>query len=344
MKNARQLIKQFLVAVLASRHISASAVRLFGYGIPVFMLHRLAPDGSGAHRHTPAYLRDCLQFLHDRGHTFVSLEDIITALDDGAPLPEKPVAFTMDDGFNDQATLAAPVFIEFECPVTIFLISGMLDGDLWPWDDKVAFLIRNTDEKAVELSISGEDQVFRLDNDLNRSAAITTIQNRMKKMDGKNIPDALRLLSETAQVDIPETPPASYQPMTWDMARNLEKRGVCFAPHTVSHRILSKLSAEEAATEIDNSWQRLRDELSSPVPIFCYPTGRAVDFAEREIDLLKKSGFTGAVSTIPAHINIKDSSENYRYSLPRYGLPDNFCDFMQYSTWIEYAKNRILHR
>lgn len=344
MNNARQLIKQFLVPALASRHVSAFATRLFGYGIPVFMLHRLAPDGSSAHGHTPTYLRQCLQFLQDRGHTFVSLEDIITALDDGAPLPEKPVAFTMDDGFNDQATLAAPVFIEYECPVTIFLISGLLDGDLWPWDDKVAFLINNTDAEAVEISISGENQVLRLDNTLYRSEAITNIQNRMKMIDGNNVADALRLLSDTVQVSIPEIPPASYQPMTWDIARDLEQKGVCFAPHTVSHRILSKLSAEDAATEIDNSWQRLRNELSSPTPIFCYPTGRVADFGEREIYLLKKRGFIGAVSTVPSHINMKENSGNYRYSLPRFGLPDTFCDFMQYSTWIEYAKNKVLHR
>ena len=344
MKSARHLFKQFLVPVLASTPVSAAAKRLFGCGVPVFMLHRFIPNGSSAKGHTPAYLRQCLQFLKDHGHNFVSISDIIKALDGGARLPDKPVAFTMDDGFIDQATLAAPVFIDFECPVTIFLISGMLDGNLWPWDDKVAFLVSNTDEKAFEISIGGEPQFFRLENDLGKSAAIRKIQYHMKTIDGSSIPDTLHILADAVRLGIPDAPPEPYKPMTWDMARDLEQNGVQFAPHTVSHRILSRLTAEEASAEISNSWRRLQQELSSPVPVFCYPTGRNADFGEREIDVLKKNGFTGAVSTIPCHVNLQDNSTDYRYTLPRFGLPDTFEDFMQYSTWIEYAKNRILRR
>ena len=105
------------------------------------MLHRITVEGQQYTGTTPDHLRRCLSYLKKTGYTFVSLEELILALKNQTALPDKPVVFTMDDGFYDQAEIGIPIFLEFECPVTMFLISGMLDGDLWPWDDQVVYLI-----------------------------------------------------------------------------------------------------------------------------------------------------------------------------------------------------------
>lgn len=330
--------------MLASRPVSAVATRLFGCGTPIFMMHRFVPDVSSNKGHTPNYLRRCLQHLKTNGHTFVSVEDILNSIRDGTPLPPKPVAFTMDDGFSDQATLAAPVFCEFNCPVTIFLISGMLDGQLWPWDDKVAYIIRNSATDTIEVTIGNNNYAFKLDDAQKISYAISTIQNIIKTMDGESIPTTIQTLALAAKTAVPDTAPDDYQPMTWDMTRALEKNGISFAPHTISHRILSKLNAKGSEIEIVKSWQRLKDELTSPVPIFCYPTGRLSDFGTREIDLLRKMHFLGAVSTVPNYVNLQNKTTKHLYSLPRFGLPDTFDDFIQYCTWIEHAKSKVLNR
>ena len=127
--------------------------------------------------------------------------------------------------------------------------------------------------------------------------------------------------------------------MTWDMARNLEQKGICFAPHTVSHRVLSSLGAEASAREITESWKRLCDELASPLDVFGYPTGRSSDFSERDFTLLRKAGLRGAVSTAPTFVDLDNSDPDYAYMLPRFGLPDSLIDLIQYSSWIERAKS-----
>lgn len=330
--------------MLASQSVSDLATRLLGYGIPVFMMHRFVSDGADNGGHTPDFLRRCLQFLKNNGHTFVSLEEVMIALQRRTPLPDKPVVFTMDDGFIDQATLAAPVFSEFNCPATIFLISGMIDGKLWPWDDKVAYIIKNSTHETIEITIDKDKHSFTLDSEQNIYNAISSIQNIIKTMQGESITESLQIIADAAKVAVPVVAPDDYQPMTWDMARSLENKGISFSPHTVSHRILSKLTEEDAEFEIRCSWRRLKDELSSPVPIFCYPTGRVADFGKREIEFLKRNKFIGAVSTVPTFVNMENTSTEYLYSLPRYGLPDNFNDFIQYCTWIEYAKSKLLNR
>jgi peptidoglycan/xylan/chitin deacetylase (PgdA/CDA1 family) len=102
-------------------------------------------------------------------------------------------------------------------------------------------------------------------------------------------------LAAAAHVELPERPPRQYAPMTWDQVRDLERRGMRFGPHTVTHPILTRTSADESRREIADSWRRLREEAEHPVPVFCYPNGQVGDYGDREISVLRGLGFTGAV-------------------------------------------------
>lgn len=303
------------------------------------MLHRMVSDESSLHGKTPGYLRRCLQHLKDNGHSFISLEDIIAALKGDLTLPPKPVVFTIDDGFHDQASLAAPVFLEFNCPVTIFLVTGFIDQELWPWFARVEYLIENTKNNTFELNIPNDKLNINISANMSKSQAIRSILESMKLQDDYLIPEIIEQLSRKTQVDIPSTPPELYRALTWNTARELEKQGISFGPHTVSHPILSKVDDLKSAQEITGSWQRLKKELTNPVPIFCYPNGRSCDYGTREIEHIRKAGMIGAVSTIQKQVDIDTESHLYEYNLPRLGLPDSFEDFIQYSTWIEHAKS-----
>jgi len=127
--------------------------------------------------------------------------------------------------------------------------------------------------------------------------------------------------------------------MNWQQARDLEKKGIRFAPHSITHRIMSKLDREAVEQEILESWQTLQNELENPLKVYCYPTGRIMDFGSREIEILKNNGFIGAVSTIAGHVESDKNPEKQLFTLPRFNLPNNMADFIQYCGWIEYAKH-----
>ncbi|HSH59351.1 MAG TPA: polysaccharide deacetylase family protein [Acidimicrobiales bacterium] len=103
-------------------------------------------------------------------------------------------------------------------------------------------------------------------------------------------------LAGAANVVLPRQPESPNLPMTWDQARSLERSGVTFGPHTVTHPILSHVSDEAAEYEIAESWRRLGQELDHPLPLFCYPNGRLVDFGGREIEIAKELGMNGTVT------------------------------------------------
>jgi peptidoglycan/xylan/chitin deacetylase (PgdA/CDA1 family) len=338
-------IKNKLVDLLACPACSHLGKMLFGYGVPIFMLHRMQNSTSSNQSKSNTsdeYLRQCLRYLTDNNYTFLSLQDLIIALSKKQTLPKKSVVFTMDDGFEDQVKIAAPIFLEFNCPVTVFLITGMLDNKLWPWDDQVAYLLKNTSEPALDITIGEENYHFELDSTQNRNKARRILRDAIKSVSFSELNNILERLESATKTRIPKTPPPEYIPMTWDLAREYEKRGIEFAPHSISHPILSKLDNETMKQEMLGSWRRVKEELVSPKPIFCYPTGRYSDFGWREVKVLQESGFIGAVSTIPAQVRTQLVNNYYLYGLPRYALPNTFHDFKMYCSWIEYAKERNL--
>lgn len=338
----KTFLKRLLIPILASKPITAFANRLFNSGVPVFMLHRIERQHeSDTGKISSAHLRNCLDYLVDHGHTFVSLEELIQALKHGQKLPQKSVVFTMDDGYVDQAEIASPIFLEYNCPLTFFVITGMLDQTTWPWDAKASWIFESSTQPSLENCVTIKNLNLELSNNNSKRTIRRSAQDALKKMDAKVIPDILQQLASDAGVTIPDKAPRSYQSMTWDMARRLENQGIRFAPHSVNHDILSRLSQKSMEKEIQNAWQRIDNELKNPLKVFCYPNGKPIDYGGREIEIIKNTGYLGAMSTTSGFVKHDKSSGNQLYSLPRLALPDNMTDFIKYCTWVESARDSL---
>jgi len=333
-------IKKTLINLLNTPPFSGLSNIVYGRAVPIFMLHRIHTEDDAHSGTSVKHLQRCLQYLTDNNFTFLSLEDLLIALLNKGQLPEKFIVFTIDDGFADQAELAAPVFLEYNCPLTIFLITDMLDSKLWPWDDKVSYLINQTQKEAIDVSILTQSHHYPLYSQSQKSTAAHAIRNIIKTIPAKYIDKILTQLENTTGITCPAAPPDEYRPMSWDLAREYEQKGIQFAPHTATHRTLSKLDADTAKYELSHSWHRMNDELESPSPVFCYPTGRYSDYGPREVDVLKKLGFIGAVSTIPAQVELNIHAENYRYNLPRLNFPASFDQFVHDCSYLGYVRNR----
>jgi len=336
-----QTLRNALISTLSSRPVSALATNIIGTGTPIFMLHRTYPDATPHKKQTPSYLRACLDYLRKNGYHFISVTDILLSIKNNTALPKKSIAFTIDDGFIDQAALAAPVFLDFRCPVTIFLITGFLDGELWPWFSKVEYLIKNASINRLQLQLNGIDLVYPLTTDSEKKRACRQLLAYIKQQPWTQVDTILANISTVTNVPLPEQAPEDSRPMSWATARELEHAGISFGPHTRTHHILSRVSDEQSREEINHSWARLKAELKNPTPVFCYPNGEKEDFGEREIDFIKTTEMLGAISTIPMQYSSKFNEADVIYKLPRYSLPNDFNIFKMYSSWIEFAKDRL---
>lgn len=338
-RTMKALLLSMLVPLLSTRPVASLAKQLLGYGIPIFMLHRPHSDTRQCAGGTSSdHLRRCLQYLVDNHYRFVSLQQLVHAIRNGETIPYKSVVFTMDDGYIDQAQIVAPVFIEYGCPLTFFVITGMIDQAIWPWDAKIAWIFETTAKSVISTRFSGQHLQFHLDRDRGKQQSKRVALDLMRDMESGLVPEMVSQLAHDAGLDMPETPPPMFQAMTWDMARNLERQGVQFAPHSVTHSVFSRLPYGLLLQEVQDSWQTLEKELASPAKIFCYPTGRASDFGIREMKALEENGYLGAVSSVPRLVAADSEAAGQLFCLPRFALPDSMDNFIQCCTWMEYAK------
>lgn len=101
--------------------------------VPVLMYHYLSipPADANAYRTdlsvSPDLFARQLDRIQAEGYTTVSLYDLLAHLWQGAPLPERPVVLTFDDGYRDNYANAFPLLRERGMIATIFVVTDFMD-------------------------------------------------------------------------------------------------------------------------------------------------------------------------------------------------------------------------
>jgi peptidoglycan/xylan/chitin deacetylase (PgdA/CDA1 family) len=224
------------------------------------------------------------QCAHIRQHYVpVSLTQVADSLGAGA-WPDNALAVTVDDGYRDFYQVAYPVFREYGIPATVYLVSDFLDGRQWLWVDRVRWSYLHS-PKSLGLR---EDRL---------KAARTAIEAIKLRPNTERLAWLETLPSELG-VHPPDEAPAEYAPMSWNEVRQAAKYHIEFGAHTVTHPILSRLSAEsDLRAEIEESKQRIEQELGRTVDHFCYPNGSDRDFTPTAVEIVRACGFRTSTTT-----------------------------------------------
>jgi peptidoglycan/xylan/chitin deacetylase (PgdA/CDA1 family) len=312
---------------------------LQGGAAVVFMLHRFVDPARGVRGYDPASVRELLAYLRRAKHKLVSLDALFASLRGEQPPLRDAVAFTIDDGYAEQAEIASPLFAEFDCPVTTFVTTGFLDRALWFWWDQIQYIFRQTTRRTLKLDLGHAMLQYDIGDSAGGSFAEEDFTNRCKAVPEHRKRDAIGRLSHVAEVDLPHEPPAAYAPMTWGQLREAERRGMTFAPHTVTHPILARTDDDQCRAEIVDSWSRLQSEAARPVPILAYPNGQPGDFGEREIEVLRSTDLKGAVTSVAGFATSpRHRARNGPFTVPRFPFPDSLPYLVQQVSGIERLK------
>ena len=294
----------------------------------VLMLHRFrSADGSVA-GHDPAQLRTLLAGLRRSKIALIDVAQAVTAMgDDGtrASLPRRSVAFTVDDGYSDLVEIGEPVFAEFDCPVTGFVVPGVIDGQCWFWWDQIDWIMRQTTASSLSLELQGQPVTLQWSDAHSRNVQQNRLSERLKGVDHDAMLAFVHELARVAEVPIAIAAPSRYRVLDWDELRAAEARGMRFGAHSMTHPILSQCTAAQSAYEIGESVRRLRDELAYPQAVFCYPNGQSSDFGMREMAAVSAAGMTSALSTRPHVLYGSDAQRadpDWRFGVPRIGYVD----------------------
>jgi peptidoglycan/xylan/chitin deacetylase (PgdA/CDA1 family) len=308
--------------VLTHPFLVRAALSLVPDVAPIFMLHRFRDPEIGNSGHDPEALRVNLAWLRSRKFTILPLAELLQRLEEGVPV-KRAIAFTVDDGYADFGRVAAPVFAEFDCPVTVYLTTGFLDGQLWLWWDKVALAL-----VAMQ-----------------RESEVRPMVEALKLVPEAEKLDRISALVQESGVQLPLVPPPRFAPLAWDDVRRLSRSGVTFGPHSVTHPTLSRTGAEQLHFEISESWRRVRAEAGAgAVPVFCYPNGDSTDFQAREENAVAACGMRAALSACSGYTSHRDfgaGRPSARFRLSRFGYTGDPSLFIQVASGIEWAKESV---
>ena len=114
-----------LIAVLLAGFLCLE--REAARGVPVLSYHQVNDEDNNALTVPTAVFEQQMAYLHDNGYHAITPDQLNAYLTEGAPLPEKPVLITFDDGYQDNYENAFPVLQKYGMTATIFLISDFMD-------------------------------------------------------------------------------------------------------------------------------------------------------------------------------------------------------------------------
>ncbi|MCF2663967.1 S-layer homology domain-containing protein [Oscillibacter valericigenes] len=104
--------------------------------VPILMYHDISYLGSGYSK-TPEVFRRQMQELKDAGFHTVTYTQLIDFVENGTPLPEKPIVISVDDGYRSNYEYLYPILQELDMKAEIALIGGAIQYSSWglKWDE-----------------------------------------------------------------------------------------------------------------------------------------------------------------------------------------------------------------
>lgn len=280
-----------------------------GRGV-VFTLHHVGPNQTDGFQPnsiltvTPEFLTETIQTVLEAGLTPVHLHDLPGLLTDRFD-DRKFVAFTFDDGYRNNAEIAAPIFLKFGIPYTVFPTMGFVDRTHTIWWETTEVLLRNNPQ--IRFDFGKGLETIRTETVAQKYAAFDRLAAFVRFFDED---EAVRRVDELATTQCNIDPHVIVENLVMDRAQLISLANdplVHIGGHTIAHVNLRRVNEERLAHEIDGSTAAIEDCVGYRPKSFSYPYGWCSAVGQREIEMTAKAGFVAAVTTQPAVLQRSDA-------------------------------------
>ena len=267
---------------------------------------------------TAETFRRQLQLL-SRQYNVISPAEFMAWCEGKHELPPRAVLLTCDDDLRNTLTEMVPILQEERLSCLFFVTGSSLSevpAMLW-CEELYLMLLEAREEIALDLA-HGEfvahsvnvPEKRRLWWDLVKYLSRYNTGARRSLLDDTRI--QLRLPTDWSTALLTDPLRRRFLMLNRVELRALVDAGMDVGAHTLTHSVLSQLSAEEAWCEISGSRNKLEEAIGRPVWALAYPFGDAASVTEREREMAERAGFTCA---------FVNSGGGLGAQLPRFALP-----------------------
>jgi peptidoglycan/xylan/chitin deacetylase (PgdA/CDA1 family) len=249
----------------------------------------------------------------------ISIDDLARGLAEGKGLHRRQIVLTFDDGFRNNATLAAPVLDALGLPYSIFISTRMIEENLRApsyYMRAVLFLSGlksiNVPTLEIELSLEGD-------------AAVENARQILRKALERLPQDQVRGIIRDLQNSIPPEKWAkidhslsSEAMMTWEEVEELAKGNATIGAHCHDHAILHTAQSEaEVDFQLGLSKNKIQERLGS-CRYFAYPRGVASGMSPLAMQKVQEHNFELSFTTLPGEVYSIPSP----HLIPRFTSPE----------------------
>jgi len=218
---------------------------------------------------------------------------------------------TVDDGYADNYGPLHRALTEHNVAATVYLTTGCIDSQeptpiMW-----VMLALHHATVSEIELPDAGIGRMSirtRAEKELAIRAVDAAIRQAQPARRKEIIGSLLAFCGAEALV----RKLASRSMLTWAQAIELRRAGIRFGAHSVTHPVLSSLSADDMRSEISESLLRVKQVLGDEQISFAYPYGGIGDLNDETVRICADSGASTAVVLTDGPINPAD-----RFRIPR---------------------------
>jgi peptidoglycan/xylan/chitin deacetylase (PgdA/CDA1 family) len=223
------------------------------------------------------------------------------------------VAFSFDDGYEDNVSIGLPILREAGAAATFFLTAGLIEQRVAPWWDQVAAALVSTRKRAFEWPPVAGAREIALDSETARDRALRTVLPTLRLASDAQ---RERIAELRRRLDVEEQAPCELA--TWATCRELQEHGMEVGAHTLTHPFLSLLPAETQREEIAGSVELIALRLGVRCGGLAYPGG---DHDATTIEAASAAGLAYAVTTRAGD----NDPHSPRHALRRRGLSEGAC-------------------
>jgi peptidoglycan/xylan/chitin deacetylase (PgdA/CDA1 family) len=94
--------------------------------VPVLQYHHINWNKRDKNTLTPKEFEREMRYLSKKRYSSLFLEDLVNYLERGGDLPPQPIAITFDDGFKDNFIYAYPILKRYNLKATIFVVTSAI--------------------------------------------------------------------------------------------------------------------------------------------------------------------------------------------------------------------------
>jgi peptidoglycan/xylan/chitin deacetylase (PgdA/CDA1 family) len=226
------------------------------------------------------------------------------------------VAFTLDDGYRNNAEFAAPIFGRYGIPYTIFINPGFVERTRTMWWETAAAIARKAD--LIDFDFGNGPESLRTTTTARKFAAFERFAAFVQSIDED---EAVARIDAVARDRHNIDPMAIVDSLVMDEAelRELARDPlVHLGAHTMTHVNLRRVSRERLKDEIEQSAATVQAYVERRPLSFAYPYGWTTAVGGREAKAVADAGFAAAVTTQPGVLDA--ACLDHPMALPRVSL------------------------